>query len=223
MAQSRLLKHREMVAALSWVAEIELALISFYEDSVPDPDVPWDLERRTREINVRLERLRWAREEKEKEYGGREGDDEVVGGRPDAEREGIVPEDGGRGRPVAGIGGDWEHRGGRGGDGAEAAEDGRRPAEAVVWVGAPLRGFEVDGLSGVLGGPRLLFALGATVVRQPGRLSLLPVAAHRGGEWVQAAVQHTAVAPWKAGKPLHRAGKGMLGARIGGLLFGPVA
>ena len=73
MTQGRLLKHKEMVAALSWVAEIELALISFYEDSVPDPDVPWDLERRTREINVRLERLRWAREEKEKEYGGVKG------------------------------------------------------------------------------------------------------------------------------------------------------
>ena len=71
MTQSRLLKHKEMVAALSWVAEIELALISFYEDSVPDPRVPWDLERRTREINVRLERLRWAREEKE--YGGVKG------------------------------------------------------------------------------------------------------------------------------------------------------
>ena len=67
MTQSRLLKHKEMVAALSWVAEIELALISFYEDSVPDPDASWDLERRTREINARLERLRWAREEQEKE------------------------------------------------------------------------------------------------------------------------------------------------------------
>ena len=73
MTQGRLLKHKEMVAALSWVAEIELALISFYEDSVPDPDVPWDLERRTREINARLERLRWAREEQEKEYGGVKG------------------------------------------------------------------------------------------------------------------------------------------------------
>ena len=67
------MKHKEMVAALSWVAEIELALISFYEDSVPDPRVSWDLERRTREINARLERLRWAREEQEKEYGGVKG------------------------------------------------------------------------------------------------------------------------------------------------------
>ena len=109
MAQSRLLKHREMVAALSWVAEIELALISFYEDSVPDPEVPWDLERRTREINVRLERLRWAREEKE--YGGLKGMMKWLVGDRMPSGEGVVPEDGGRGRPVAGIGGDWEHRG----------------------------------------------------------------------------------------------------------------
>ena len=97
MTQGRLLKHKEMVAALSWVAEIELALISFYEDSVPDPRVSWDLERRTRGDQRAAgavamgaggagEGVRW-----------REGGNEVVGGRPDAEREGVVPEDGGRG------------------------------------------------------------------------------------------------------------------------------
>ena len=73
MTQNRLMKHKETVAALSWVAEIELALISFYGDSVPDPGVRWDMERKTREINTRLERLRWAREEQEREYGGLKG------------------------------------------------------------------------------------------------------------------------------------------------------
>ena len=55
----------------------------------------------------------------------------------------------------------------------------------------------------------------------PGSLSPLPVAAHRGDGWVRAAFQHGS-APWKAGKPRHRAGKGMLGARMG-VLSGPLA
>ena len=73
MTQYRLMNHRESVAALSWVAQIELALISFYGESVPDPGVNWDMERRTREIEKRLERLRWAEEEKAREYGGLKG------------------------------------------------------------------------------------------------------------------------------------------------------
>ena len=71
MTQHRFMKRRELVMALGWVAEIELALISFYGDSVPDPGMNWDVERQAREIDIRLERVRWAEEQQEKDYGGR--------------------------------------------------------------------------------------------------------------------------------------------------------
>ena len=54
-----------------------------------------------------------------------------------------------------------------------------------------------------------------------GRLSPLPVAAHRGDGRVRAAFQ-TRLHPWQAGKPRHRGGKGMLG-RGRGVLSEPLA
>ena len=73
MTQHRLMKHSEAVAALGWVAEIELALISFYGETLPQRGASWDMERQTREVNLRLSRLRWVAEEQEKEYGGVKG------------------------------------------------------------------------------------------------------------------------------------------------------
>ena len=51
------MSYQEHVAAVGLVVQIELALISFYRESVPDPNVVWDGERRSREIERRLARL----------------------------------------------------------------------------------------------------------------------------------------------------------------------
>ena len=73
MTQYRLMKRREIVAAMGWVAQIELALISFYGESLPDPAVPWTLQKQSEEIDRRLSRLRWVKEEQEREYNGVKG------------------------------------------------------------------------------------------------------------------------------------------------------
>ena len=100
------------------------------------------------------------------------------------------------------------------GDGAEAAEDGGRPAEAVVWVSAPLRGFEVDGLSGVLGAPPSFCPWGDGGA-PAGSHALLPVAAHRGDGRVRAASQRLDPLEGRG----HRAGKGMLGRGRGVVIW----
>ena len=70
ISQFRLgVKYQERVAALGLVTQIELALISFFQESAPEPGVAWDGERRAREIERRLARLRWVEREQEREYG----------------------------------------------------------------------------------------------------------------------------------------------------------
>ena len=74
MTQFRIgITHQDRVAALGLVTQIELALIAYYRESVPDPGVEWDNERRSREIERRLGRLRWVEQERAKEYGGMRG------------------------------------------------------------------------------------------------------------------------------------------------------
>ena len=63
------MSYQEHVAALGLVTQVELALISFFQESVPEPGVEWDSERRAREIERRLARLRWV----EREFGGLKG------------------------------------------------------------------------------------------------------------------------------------------------------
>ena len=64
MTQFRLgMDYQENVAALGLVTQIELALISFFGESFPDPGMPWDAERRAREVDKRLARLRWVERE----------------------------------------------------------------------------------------------------------------------------------------------------------------
>ena len=67
------MKYQERVAALGLVTQIELALISVFHELAPEPGVAWDGERRAREIERRLSRLRWVEREQEREYGGLKG------------------------------------------------------------------------------------------------------------------------------------------------------
>ena len=72
MTQHRLgMRYQGQVAMLGLVAKIELALISFFDDTLPDPGMEWDGDRRLREINRRIARLLWV--EQEKEFGGIRG------------------------------------------------------------------------------------------------------------------------------------------------------
>ncbi len=74
MTQHRLgMKYQGQVAMLGLVAKIELALISFFDDTLPEPGVEWDGDRRLREINRRISRLLWVEREQEKEFGGIRG------------------------------------------------------------------------------------------------------------------------------------------------------
>ncbi len=74
MTQFRIgLSPQDQVAAMALVTRIELALIGFFRDSVPDPGVEWDGERRSREIERRLARLRWIDREQEREFTGLRG------------------------------------------------------------------------------------------------------------------------------------------------------
>ena len=72
MTQFRMgMRHDEQVAALELVTRIELALISAFKESVPEPGMRWNGEKRDREIQKRLARLRWVA--REREYGGLKG------------------------------------------------------------------------------------------------------------------------------------------------------
>ena len=74
MSQFRLdLEYHEHVASLACVAQVELALISFFMESVPDPGEAWNPARRAREIERRLRRIRWAEAEQRREFGGFRG------------------------------------------------------------------------------------------------------------------------------------------------------
>ena len=53
--------------------KIELALITYFSESIPDPGENWDGRRKYREIDTRLKRLRWVNRELKKEYGGLKG------------------------------------------------------------------------------------------------------------------------------------------------------
>ena len=66
-------QYQESVAAIGLVAQIELVLICFFRESVPEPGVLWDADRRSREMSKRLARLRWVEREQEREFTGFRG------------------------------------------------------------------------------------------------------------------------------------------------------
>ena len=63
-------RYQGQLAMMGLVAKIELALI-FMGETMPDPGVDWDGDRRLREINRRVSRLLWV--EQDREFGGVRG------------------------------------------------------------------------------------------------------------------------------------------------------
>ena len=64
------MKHREHVAGIGLVAQIELILIFFFHESVPQPGEAWTSGRRAQEIDKRLAILRWVEREEQKMFSG---------------------------------------------------------------------------------------------------------------------------------------------------------
>ena len=60
----------ETVTALGLVTQIELALITCFRESLPEPDQNWDSQKRAREIERRLARLRWVEQQQNDEDSG---------------------------------------------------------------------------------------------------------------------------------------------------------
>ena len=65
-------RYHGQLAMMGLVAKIELALI-YMGETLPDPGMEWDGERRLREINRRVSRLLWVKQEQDKEFGGVRG------------------------------------------------------------------------------------------------------------------------------------------------------
>ena len=82
MTQFRLgMTEEEQVVAVGFLTQVELVLIMGFDESVPDPGANWDVEKRAREIERRLARLRWVEEKQREEYGGWKGVWRAVVGR----------------------------------------------------------------------------------------------------------------------------------------------
>ena len=80
--------HREYVSSLGVVTRLELGLIPWFGESVPDPNENWDASRRWREVERRIARLRWVSDEESKEFTGIKGILNRIMGPEEAEREG---------------------------------------------------------------------------------------------------------------------------------------
>ena len=63
----------ETVTALGLVTQIELALITCFRESLPEPGQNWDSQKRAREIERRLARLRWVEQQQNDEDSGLKG------------------------------------------------------------------------------------------------------------------------------------------------------
>lgn len=74
MTQHRLgMRYHEQLELLGLMAKIELSLISFFRDTLPDPGMEWDGDRHLREINRRVSRLLWVERQQEREFDGLRG------------------------------------------------------------------------------------------------------------------------------------------------------
>ena len=63
------MSYGQQIESMLLVIQLELALIMNYNESVPDPGVRWDIERKHREIDRRLARQRWGEEQLKKSGG----------------------------------------------------------------------------------------------------------------------------------------------------------
>ena len=74
MAQFRIgMTRMETVTALGLVTQIELALITYFRESLPEPGQNRDAQKRAREIERRLARLRWVEQQQNDEDSGLKG------------------------------------------------------------------------------------------------------------------------------------------------------
>ena len=74
MTQFRIgMTRMETVTALGLVTQIELALITYFRESLPEPGQNWDAQKRAREIERRLARLRWVEQQQNDEDSGLKG------------------------------------------------------------------------------------------------------------------------------------------------------
>ena len=74
MTQFRIgMTRMETVTALGLVTQIELALITYFRESLPEPGQNWDSQKRAREIERRLARLRWVEQQQNDEDSGLKG------------------------------------------------------------------------------------------------------------------------------------------------------
>ena len=65
-------RYQGQLAMMGLVAKIELAMI-FMGETLSDPGMDWDGDRRLREINRRVSRLLWVKQEQDREFGGVRG------------------------------------------------------------------------------------------------------------------------------------------------------
>ena len=61
------------VTALGLVTQIELALITYFRESLPEPGQNWDAQKWAKEIERRLARLRWVEQQQNDEDSGLKG------------------------------------------------------------------------------------------------------------------------------------------------------
>ena len=74
MTQFRVgMEYHEKVEAIGMVARIEMVLIYCFQESVPSPGGRWDDDRRNREVEKRLARIRWVERELAHEFTGIRG------------------------------------------------------------------------------------------------------------------------------------------------------
>ena len=67
------LGYGELLGVMGIVVRLELTLIMYFGDTVPDLGVPWTLDQRYREVERRLARLRWLQEQQDRERTGLRG------------------------------------------------------------------------------------------------------------------------------------------------------
>ena len=80
----------DQYVAMSVVQQLEMCLIMYFGDSLPEPGAPWDMQRRYREVELRLGRLRWIERRVADSQRGFRGVWNWVLGSPEAVGQGVI-------------------------------------------------------------------------------------------------------------------------------------